>query len=69
MNFLDEVDFYALEQLIIHSFQARVCALLWCRLAQSRPEGGLELGLAFWESASRNYPLSEAGFPATIIEL
>lgn len=33
-------DFYALEQLIIHSFQARVCALLWCRLAQSGP--GLE---------------------------
>ena len=26
-------DFYALEQLIIHSFLARVCALLWCRLA------------------------------------
>ena len=28
-------DFYALEQLAIHSFQARVCALLWHRLAQS----------------------------------
>jgi hypothetical protein len=30
-----KADFYALEQLIIHSFQARVCALLWCKLAQS----------------------------------
>jgi hypothetical protein len=28
-------DFYALEQLIIHSFQARVCALLWNILARS----------------------------------
>jgi len=28
-------DFYALEQLVIHSFHARVCALLWHRLAQS----------------------------------
>ena len=28
-------DFYALEQLIIHSFQARVCALLWNSFAQS----------------------------------
>lgn len=28
-------DFYALEQLVIHSFQARVCALVWHRLAQS----------------------------------
>ena len=37
-----KADFYALEQLIIHSFQARVCALLWCSLAQSRPEIGLE---------------------------
>ncbi len=35
-----KADFYALEQLIIHSFQARVCALLWCRLAQSGPEAG-----------------------------
>lgn len=26
-------DFYALEQLVIHSFHARVCALLWHRLA------------------------------------
>jgi hypothetical protein len=30
-----KADFYALEQLIIHSFQARVCALLWNMLAQS----------------------------------
>jgi hypothetical protein len=28
-------DFYALEQLIIHSFQARVCALIWNILTQS----------------------------------
>ncbi len=30
-----KADFYVLEQLIIHSFQARVCALLWCRLGLS----------------------------------
>src|SRR5438045_5561431 len=30
-----KADFYALEQLIIHSFQATICALLWCKLAQS----------------------------------
>jgi len=36
-----KADFYALEQLIIHSFQAKVCALLWRRLAQSGPETGL----------------------------
>ncbi len=35
-------DFYALEQLIIHSFQARVCALLWNMLAQSGQGTGLE---------------------------
>lgn len=28
-------DFYALEQLVIHSFQARVCALVWHRLTRS----------------------------------
>src|SRR2546421_3863683 len=38
-----KADFYALEQLIIHSFQARVCALLWCKLTQS----GLGVGLEF----------------------
>ncbi|KAF5122360.1 hypothetical protein E5D57_002265 [Metarhizium anisopliae] len=27
-----KADFYALEQLIIHSFQARICALMWSRL-------------------------------------
>ena len=37
-----KADFYALEQLIIHSFQARVCALLWSRLTQSGSELGLE---------------------------
>jgi hypothetical protein len=41
-----KADFYVLEQLIIHSFQARVCALLWRRLAQSG------LGLEF-EDISR----------------
>jgi hypothetical protein len=35
-------DFYALEQLVIHSFQARVCALLWDSLARSRPRVTLE---------------------------
>ena len=38
-------DFYALEQLIIHSFQARVCALLWHKLAQ------LGLGIEFEDIA------------------
>lgn len=33
-----KADFYALEQLIIHSFQARVCALVWSKL------GNLGLG-------------------------
>jgi hypothetical protein len=42
-----KADFYALEQLIIHSFQARVCALLWCRLAQS----GLGVGFEFEDVA------------------
>lgn len=37
-----KADFYALEQLIIHSFQARICALLWCKLAQSASEESLE---------------------------
>ncbi|KAH6985308.1 hypothetical protein EDB80DRAFT_656411 [Ilyonectria destructans] len=37
-----KADFYALEQLIIHSFQARVCALLWNKLAQSEPGVSLE---------------------------
>jgi hypothetical protein len=32
-----KAEFYALEQLIIHSFQARICALLWCKLTHSRP--------------------------------
>ncbi|KAJ3453151.1 hypothetical protein MRS44_018806 [Fusarium solani] len=27
-----KADFYALEQLVIHSFQARICALMWSRL-------------------------------------
>jgi hypothetical protein len=31
-------DFYALEQLVIHSFQARICALIWSKLS------GLGLG-------------------------
>jgi hypothetical protein len=31
-------DFYALEQLIIHSFQARICAILWNMLAHSEPQ-------------------------------
>jgi hypothetical protein len=30
-----KADFYQLEQLIIHSFQARICAILWHRLGQS----------------------------------
>src|SRR5438045_2842993 len=38
-------DFYTLEQLIIHSFQARVCALLWHKLAQ------LGLGVEFEDIA------------------
>lgn len=37
-----KADFYALEQLITHSFQARVCAMLWYTLAQSKPEAGPE---------------------------
>ena len=38
-----KADFYALEQLIIYSFQARVCALLWYKLVQS----GLGVDLEF----------------------
>jgi hypothetical protein len=37
-----KADFYALEQLVIHSFQARICAILWHSLSQTGPGGGLE---------------------------
>jgi hypothetical protein len=37
-----KADFYQLEQLIIHSFQARICAILWHRLGQSGQGGGHE---------------------------
>ncbi|KAH6974697.1 hypothetical protein EDB80DRAFT_693140 [Ilyonectria destructans] len=49
-------DFYALEQLIIHSFQARVCALLWNMLAQS----GQGIGLEF-EDIARMLAIHDAG--------
>ena len=35
-------DFYALEQLIIHSFQARICALLWNMIAPSKRGIGIK---------------------------
>jgi hypothetical protein len=37
-----KADFYALEQLIIHSFQARICAILWHSLSQTGLGGGFK---------------------------